>query len=416
MDEDGEAADAGSRAGRDVDGDGRDGGSEQAGERPDDRQGGLPSAEEAFRLLVDGVRDYAIFMLDPSGRVATWNTAAERVKGWSAADVVGRNFSIFYPPEDVEAGRPARQLEIAVREGRFEEEGWRVRRDGSRFWANVVITALRDEEGAIRGFAKVTRDFSERRAAEETERRLAVETAARRSAQAAVAVRDDFLAIAGHELRTPLTALLFHVESLARNASRLSPDEVAMRARKATRNAHRLASLVDELLDVSRIVAGRLRLALEDVDLVALVHEIAAHAAEDAKRAGSGVRIEAVGPVVGRWDRSRVELVAANLLSNAIKYGRGAPIEISVERAPGAVRLRVRDHGMGIAPQDQARIFERFERAVSSRHFGGLGLGLWIVRQVVEAHGGHIRVVSAPGEGAEFTVELPLSPSADSHP
>jgi PAS domain S-box-containing protein len=224
----------------------------------------------------------------------------------------------------------------------------------------------------------------------------------------AVSVRDDFLSIAGHELKTPLTALLFHAESLARAGASVAPEDLARRTGRLASNAERLGRLVDELLDVSRITAGRLVLEREPVDLAAVAREVVLRSADELARSGSSVRLTAPAAVCGRWDRPRVEQVAGNLLANAIKYGQGRPIDVRVEAEGRTARLLVRDRGVGIAADDQARIFDRFERAVSARHFGGLGLGLWIVRQVVEAHGGRIRVQSAPGEGAEFTVELPL--------
>ena len=220
----------------------------------------------------------------------------------------------------------------------------------------------------------------------------------------AVAVRDEFLSIAGHELKTPLTALMLQLEMLGRRAD----DATRERVDKVTQHATRLGRLVDELLDVSRISAGRLRLEREELDLAEVVAEHVARVREG----GATVEIAPGGAVRGWWDRSRVEQIVSNLLGNAVKYGEGKPIDVRVEAADGRAVLVVRDRGIGIAPADQARIFERFERAVSSRHFGGLGLGLWIVRQIVEAHGGTIAVASAVGEGAELRVELPVEAPA----
>jgi signal transduction histidine kinase/putative methionine-R-sulfoxide reductase with GAF domain len=227
----------------------------------------------------------------------------------------------------------------------------------------------------------------------------------------AVAVRDDFLSVAGHELKTPLTALLLQAQALGRGA--VEPELIA-RVDKLVRHIGRLGKLVDELLDVSRITSGRLRLELEDVDLTALVVENVGRLSDEASRAGSAVQLAIDGELRGRWDRTRIDQVVSNLLSNAIKYGQGKPIDVAASRAHDRAIVVVRDHGIGIAAEDQARIFGRFERAVSSRHFGGLGLGLWIVRQIVEAHGGTIAVESAPGEGAQFRVELPFTPAVSS--
>jgi PAS domain S-box-containing protein len=374
----------------------------------------VPAAEtgELLRAIVESVRDYAIFALDPTGHIATWNAGAEAIKGWRADEIIGQHFSVFYPQEEVVAGKPDAELRAAAEFGRFEDEGWRIRRDGSRFWANVIITALRTPDGRLRGFAKVTRDFTDRRAAEETARRLVAETAARHAAQEAVAARDEFLAVAGHELRTPLTALLFHAETLAR-AGAVLPPEATARASKVARSARRIARLVDELLDVTRISVGRLSLEREAVDLSELAREVVMRNSEPAALAGSPLRLDAPRPVQGNWDPGRIEQIADALIANALKYGRGRPIEIRVEADGIVARLVVRDQGIGIAKEDQARIFERFERAASARHYGGLGLGLWIVRQVVEAHGGRIGVASEPGQGSTFTVELPLDTPAE---
>ncbi len=368
-----------------------------------------PTADvDLLRAIVGSVRDYAIFALDAGGHVATWNPGAEAIKGWRAEEIIGKHFSTFYPEEDVLSGKPDAELRAAAAFGRFEDEGWRLRRDGSRFWANVIITALRTPDGRLRGFAKVTRDFTERRAAEETARRLSAETAARRAAQEAVAARDEFLAVAGHELRTPLTSLLFHAETLARRGPALPPD-VAARTDKLARSARRIARLVDELLDVTRLSAGRLSIERERVDLAEVVREVVVRNAEPAALAGSPLRLDAPHPVHGTWDPGRIEQVLEALLANALKYGRGRPIEVRVSADGALARLEVRDHGIGVATEDQTRIFDRFERAASARHYGGLGLGLWIVRQVVEAHGGAIRVESRPGEGATFVVDLPIA-------
>jgi len=675
---------------------------------------------DEYRLLVEAVVDYAIFVIDTAGHVVTWNRGAERIIGYTADEIVGRDFSVFYPEEERRAGRPARELEIASRDGRYEEEGLRVRKDGSRFWALVVLTAIRDDRGELVGFAKVTRDLTATKQQEETARQLAAERAARkaaeraeaqlqtileglgegimvldrtgapsfvnsaaartsgfgtpeallatptaelvsrfeltdenghaipseqlpscralagevpepialgireratgrnwwafmratpvfddqgnvelvvivwrditerhredearrylyettatlsasleyevtltalarmlvphladwcaidvfeegelkrlavahvdpakvvlagelgrrypvdlsdnaqglgrvlrtgepqlypeitddmltesarddehlalsrtlgfrsamvvpvrardvalgamtlisaesgrrydqrdlalatelgrragiaienarlyRDAQRAVMLRDDFLLIAGHELRTPLTALDLHLQGLrkALTSGNVATDvpKWTERVTKTLAHSRRLNSLITELLDVSRISSGHLELHHEHFDLQALVSEVVERHSELAARAGSTIGVTTSGDTYGEWDRARLDQVVSNLLDNAVKYGCGKPITIELH-GDGNVSLSVRDRGMGIPTNDQQRIFGRFERAVSSRHYGGLGLGLWIAREIVHAHGGEIRFESTPGETTVFKIDLP---------
>ncbi len=230
-----------------------------------------------------------------------------------------------------------------------------------------------------------------------------------RQAVQAVNIRDEFLSIAGHELRTPLTPILLESQILSRLAQVPDIDKVRLRADKLWRNAERMGKLIDELLDVSRISGGRLRLFLQECDLRDVVEDVIGRAADEAARAETDIRLELGDPAPGLWDRTRIEQVTSNLVGNALKYGKGQPIDVFAGARDGCAVLVVRDRGIGISPEDQQRIFQRFERAVSSRHFGGLGLGLWIVRQIVDAHAGSIEVESRPGKGAEFIVALPLA-------
>ena len=352
----------------------------------------LRESEQRVRLLVENVRDYALFMLDPEGRVASWNVGAERINGYSAQEVIGSSLARFYPPEDVRAGKPDLELRVASETGRFEEEGWRIRKDGTRFWANAILTAIRDANGELRGYAKVVRDLTERRKGDEERLRLI-------QAQEAVRLRDEFLSIAAHELRTPLTALLLQLQSMEK-AKRSSPGP-------ALRSARRLAGLVEMLLDVSRIATGRLELSKEDVDLVQLARDAIDRYSDEARRVGSEVLLEGDASVRGSWDALRLEQVFANLVGNALKYAAGSAVTIRVSGRDGEASFEVQDRGPGIGAEDLSRIFDRFERAAPSRHYGGLGLGLYIARQVVEAHGGTIGVHETPGGGATFSVVLP---------
>jgi signal transduction histidine kinase len=257
------------------------------------------------------------------------------------------------------------------------------------------------------------------RARDELEERVAERTAQlRRVNEESIRARDDFLCIASHELKTPLAALLLQVQALERIALRgdsappgSASDRFAASCAIAARQVRRLDGLVDDLLDVSRILQDRLVLDHEPVELRGLVHEVAARLAPEASRAGCPVLLRAEVEVAGRWDRRRLDQVLCHLLSNALKYGPNKPVVIALDAAPGSARLSVADHGIGIAPEQQARIFERFERAVPARHYGGFGLGLWTVRAIVEALGGQITVTSVAGEGSTFTVELPVAPA-----
>jgi PAS domain S-box-containing protein len=359
-------------------------------------------SEERFRLLVESVKDYAIFMLDAEGRVATWNAGAQRIKGYNAGEIIGRHFSVFYPEHDIRAGKTEHELDAAARDGRFEDEGWRLRKDGSMFWANVIITALRDPGGALVGYAKITQDLTQRRKLEQERVQLA-------HAQEAARLRDEFLSLASHELKTPLTVLQLQLETLR---DRVAGGDRATIAKldRSRRACARLADLVEALLDVSRIATGRFELNLETGDVADIVSAAVDRMHEAAEAAGCTLSL-AADPAVGSWDRSRIDQVITNLVENAIRYAAGTPIEVAVSRDSAAVVIEVRDRGPGLPEGQLARIFERFERAASMRHYGGLGLGLYVVRQVVEAHGGNVTARNAAGGGACFTVRLPLASS-----
>jgi len=294
-------------------------------------------------------------------------------------------------------------LKKALNEGRFEDEGWRVRSDGTLFWANVVITTVNDARGVHRGFAKITRDLTERRKAEEERLRLA-------HAEEAVRLRDNFLSIAAHELRTPLNALQLQ---LATAVLLLDPERVAAfdapdfarRLRRTHHLAERLGTLITRLLDVSRASTGRLVVDRNPMDLVASVKEVIAAFQPRAK----GREINFRGPLeaMGTWDKLRIEQVVDSLMDNALKYGDG-PIDVSIEAQDQVVTLDVIDHGPGIAPEDRRRIFvERFVHDKANSTGGGLGLGLYVSHKILEAHGGDIELRDSPDIGAYFHVSLP---------
>ena len=380
----------------------------------------LKQSEERFRLLVEGVSDYALFMLDANGNIVTWNAGAERIKGYKPHEILGQHFSIFYPKDAIESGWPQYELQIAVTEGRFQEEGWRIRKDGSRFWAHVTITALHDEDGRLRGFAKLTRDLTERLQVEASqkdrlkrEQMLEAERAARMQAQRAARVKDEFLATLSHELRTPLSAILAWSQIL-RSSSHMQQDQVQHAAGIIERNAKAQAQLIDDLLDLSRILAGQLRLDLQRVELVDVIRT-AVDSVEPTAH-GKGVRIETIldphrGVVSG--DPGRLQQVVWNLISNAVKFTpKGGKVQVLLERVNSHIEITVSDTGIGIPLDFLPHVFDRFSQrdSTSARSFGGLGLGLAISKQLVELHGGNINAKSAgEGKGATFIVRLPLT-------
>jgi PAS domain S-box-containing protein len=508
----------------------------------------LRATEERFRLLVEGTKDYAIFMLDPAGHIVSWNPGAERIKQYRTEEIVGQHFSRFYAAEDIQSGKPAMELRVAAAEGKFEDEGWRLRKDGTRFWASVIITALRDRDGNLRGFSKITRDMTQRKEAEENARRLAEERAARQAAEAnariiqeqreqlrvtlesigdAVIVtdiagrvnlvnpvgqqltgwgsqeaagqplarvfdikneqtgrpvenpvarvlaegvvvglanhtaltardgsvrpiedsaapikdekgrtlgvvlvfrdatekrrieneireadrnKDEFLAMLAHELRNPLAPLHNALQILRMRGVDAATAERARAMME--RQVQHMVRLVDDLLDVSRIMRGKIELHKEPVDVATII----ARAVETAQPA-----IDALGhaleislpkePVLVEGDLMRLAQVVSNLLNNAAKYTeqRGR-IWLSAERQGEELVLRVRDSGVGISPEFLPRIFDLFVQAEHgvARAQGGLGIGLTLVRRVVEMHGGRVTATSAgKGKGSEFIVRLP---------
>ncbi|MDQ2641594.1 MAG: PAS domain S-box protein [Pseudomonadota bacterium] len=361
----------------------------------------LRQSEERFRLVVDRVRDYAIFMLDPRGHIMSWNAGAQEIKGYTANEIVGKHFSVFYPPDVAASGWPARELELAVRDGRFEEEGWRVRKDGSRFWASVVITALFDDGGNHRGFAKVTRDLTDKRRIrmlEDEGRRLTT-----------------FLAMLGHELRNPLAPIsnalaIMQMEEIESAHVRAAREVIG-------RQLSQMIRLIDDLLDLGRISSGKIRVAQEPVNLSEALMQ-AVEAVQPLVRQKGHV-LESRFEAHDAWvcgDRARIVQVVGNLLTNAAKFTpSGGRIELRTESGPGHVLVRVKDNGPGIAPAMLEQVFEPFvqEEQDPSRAQGGLGLGLSVVQQMVARHGGEVSAFSSgkPGQGCEFIVKLPTIPA-----
>ncbi len=381
----------------------------------------LRRSEERFRLLVESVRDYAIFMLDANGRVATWNSGAERIKGYAADEIIGQHFSIFYPADPRESRWPEHELRVAAEKGSFVDTGWRVRKDGTKFWANVTITALRDDNGRLLGYAKITRDLTETKRVEametvsqQREEMLEAERSARMAAQRATQVKDEFLATLSHELRTPLNAILGWTQVLLREGSSKDAGQLKRAFEVIDRNARAQAQLIEDLLDLSRIMTGKLRLELRPLSFASVVEAAVDSATPSAE--AKGIRLKAIlgaGEDIVSADGTRLQQVVWNLLTNAIKFTpKGGQVQVLLQRVNSHLELSVSDTGIGIPPGYLPYVFERFSQRDSSttRSFGGLGLGLAICKQLVELHGGSIKAASqGDGKGATFSVELPLS-------
>ena len=364
---------------------------------------GFLQSDEMFRLLVASVRDYAIFMLDPSGRVATWNAGAQRFKGYEAGEIIGRHFSTFYPEVDVRAGKCEYELEVATREGRFEDEGWRIRKDGTRFWANVVITAVRDEGGALLGFAKVTRDLTERKRAE-------ADHAARLAAEEASRAKDEFLAMLSHELRNPLAPVVTALQLIKLRGDQRGEREYAVIERHVTQLQH----LVDDLLDVARLSRSKLQLERRPIELRKVLAQAVEMISPALERKAQQLSVDLPrGDLVVEGDASRLVQVFVNLFDNAVKYGRrDGHVWLTVTREDRRIAVEVRDDGQGIAPALLPRVFELFVQGAQdkSRAVGGLGLGLSLVHSLVELHGGTVEVHSEGLDcGSRFIVTLPAS-------
>ncbi|WP_234002426.1 MULTISPECIES: PAS domain S-box protein [unclassified Erythrobacter] len=350
------------------------------------REKDLSESEERFRLVIDRVRDYGIFALEPDGTVATWNLGAERIKGWRAEEILGRHFSTFYPQETRDR-LPAIMLQKARKEGAAEDEGWRMRKDGSRFWANVVITALRDADGTLRGFAKVTRDMSERRRTEEAL------LAAREEAIAADQAKTAFLSRTSHELRTPMNAILGFGQLLE-----MEEDSFADHHRSAVQQimkaGRHLLSVINDLLDISSIEAGAEDLQLEPVNLNDLLREAHSMGAPLVRAADLQFQIEAADNRIEMMvDKRRTLQVCLNLIANAAKYNlNGEFVRLSGRMDKDLVRIEIADDGPGIATKDIPRLFTAFDRLGQNERstVEGTGLGLALSKSLVGSMGGTI--------------------------
>jgi PAS domain S-box-containing protein len=373
--------------------------------------------EALFRMLVEGVGDYAIFMLDPGGHIASWNLGAQRIKGYPAEEALGRHFRMFYPSDAQRAQRPEWELEVASRDGSYEEEGWRVRKDGSRFRANVVITAIRDEAGELVGFAKVTRDITERYAMLQERERAAAElaeaneqlAAANRKLLATAGDMTQFLAVTAHELRTPIRVVTGAADVLAGHWTDLADDERAELLDSMRTSAARMRRLLDDLLTAARLESGAIEIRSRQTPVRPLLQDTVAQAL--AAHPGLAVEVDCDPQVSAQADPERLGQMVSNYLTNAARYG-APPVRVVARETDGWVLVEVCDRGPGVPAGLGPGLYEKFARGPEDR---GTGLGLFIVRQLARAHGGDAWYERREGE-TRFVVRLPAARSLPESP
>jgi len=358
----------------------------------------LWSDEERWHILMDNIKDYAIFMLDPTGQIMTWSLGAERILGYKEEEILGHDFCAIFTPHDISKEQPQQELHEASEKGRAEDERWHIRKDGSRLWASGVVTPLWDETGALRGYAKVLRDITERKLNED---RMAEENQR----------KDEFLAMLSHELRNPLAAISNGTQLLKLEKSPTAIEVAGVIDRQVTS----LIQLVNDLTDVARMTTGKFQLRIERVSLIDIIKravEVVQHDM-DARRHELTVSM----PQEAIWidaDSNRLQQAFGNLLSNSAKYtDPGGRVWLTIERAGNEVFIKVKDNGAGILVEMLDRIFDLFIQADRSldRSQGGLGIGLTLVKRLIEMHGGKIEARSeGAGLGSEFVVRLPVVP------
>ena len=373
-------------------------------------QKALEDSEERFRMMAENVKDYALIMLDVEGRVTNWNAGAERIKGYRAQEIIGQHFSCFYPEQDVERGGPDRELATAAAEGRFEDEGWRVRKDGSRFWANVILTPLRDAAGKLHGFGKITRDVTVRKRAENEIRRLNAELEQRvcdRTSQLeeANSELEAFSYSVSHDLRAPLRAIDGFTRILVDEYASLLDAEGNRLCCVVRENTRNMGRLIDDLLAFSRL--GRAEMNLCQIDMTKMANSIFQELTTPQNRARIDFQVGPLPPAL--VDPSLMRQVWTNLLSNAIKFSskrERAIIEVSSTTREGENVYAVRDDGAGFEMKYVNKLFSVFQRLHSSKEFEGTGVGLALVQRVVRRHGGRVWAEGEPGRGATIYFAL----------
>lgn len=373
----------------------------------------LRESEERFRLMIEGLHDYAIFVIDPEGNVATWNAGAERMKGYSADEIIGKHFSIFYTDENRASGKPSQVLATAAKEGRYAEEGWRMRKDGSVFWASVTVAAMHNTAGELIGFAKITRDVTERKQAEEEVRKLNAELEQRvqeRTAELQASNRElqTFSYSIMHDLRTPLRAIGGFSDALLRHYSSSFDDKGQDYLRRIGAAAQKMSRIIDDIHDLLR--ATRAKVHRQDVDMSVMAEEILENLKKSQPERKSDIKIEP-GLIVNA-DPGLLRAALEHLLGNAWKFTSEREVtyvELASIKQNGNRVYLVRDNGAGFNPAYAGKLFEPFQRLHNESDFPGTGIGLALVQRILSRHGGHIWAESEIDKGATFYFTLEKS-------
>jgi two-component system, LuxR family, sensor kinase FixL len=358
--------------------------------------------EQRFGFLVRHVKDYAIFLIDPEGRVMSWNKGAERIKGYSEAEIIGQPISIFYTDEDNRRGEPYLNLRRALEEGRYESIGVRKRKDGSVFYADVVFTPIYDDKNVLKGFAKITRDISDQKKAEQD-----MQETLRREKELSE-LKSRFVTLASHEFKTPLSVILSSVSLIEKYPETEQQDKRLKHVHRIKSNVNNLKQILNDFLSLEKLEDGIIKNCPVETDLVQQVGETI-HDMEEAVTKGQEVRLQTIGNPRPVWvDAQLLRNILNNLLSNAIKYSpAGGSIDVTLSYRPAGVDIEVKDEGIGIPAEERQHLFERFFRASNTTGISGTGLGLSIVRRYLDLMGGDIQLTSQPGQGSTFKVMLP---------
>jgi PAS domain S-box-containing protein len=352
-----------------------------------------------YKSLVESVQDYAIFLMDKNGYIQTWNKGAQKTKGYKPDEIIGQHFSIFYPDVDIRAGKPERELEEADKFGRVEDEGWRIRKDGSMFWANVIITALYDTSDRLVGFAKVTRDQTQRKEYEDELKRMN-------------ASKDEFISLASHQLRTPATSVKQYLGMVLEGFVGDVPTAQRELLARAYENNERQLRIINDLLKVAQIDAGKLKLRMQEINPNELVSEVVEEQRQTAKSRGHNLSLQLSDDnlrVILDPDAFRMAL--ENIIDNAGKYSEGGDNSVTVTSNDSEVKIAIADQGVGVGEDDLPRLFQKFVRIDNplSTKVGGTGLGLYWAKRIVDLHDGRIHHEPNHPSGSVFVISLPLS-------